>query len=148
MTGFTTLIIITLASLLAAAAVESRAILNTTNVTPSTKLTNAKAMLTINNFQKGGDGGGPAECDGKYHSDKTLIVALSTPWYAKGQRCFRSITITAENGNSVSAKVVDECDVPHDHCKTNIVDGSEAVWKALNVPRNQWGLMPVTWSDE
>ncbi|CAN1237550.1 Putative ripening-related protein 2 [Linum grandiflorum] len=90
-------------------------------------------MLTINNFQKGGDGGGPAECDGKYHSDKTLIVALSTPWYAKGQRCFRSITITAENGNSVSAKVVDE---------------SEAVWKALNVPRNQWGLMPVTWSDE
>ncbi|KAL7254435.1 hypothetical protein ACSBR1_008761 [Camellia fascicularis] len=25
-----------------------------------------KAALTINSFQKGGDGGSPSECDGKY----------------------------------------------------------------------------------
>ncbi|CAN0908485.1 KWL1 [Linum grandiflorum] len=144
---------VVLLALLSAVNVESRLILaNQTDYNiPSTKLatmSNAKAMLTINGFQKGEDGGGPAECDGNYHSDDTLIVALSTPWYAKGQRCFRSITITASNGKSVSATVVDECDVKHAHCKTNIVDGSTAVWEALNVPHDQWGLMPVTWSDE
>ncbi|KAE7999526.1 hypothetical protein FH972_003944 [Carpinus fangiana] len=34
-----------------------------------------KATLTINSFEKGGDGGGPSECDGQYHSDNTPMVA-------------------------------------------------------------------------
>ncbi|KAK9273436.1 hypothetical protein L1049_018246 [Liquidambar formosana] len=33
-----------------------------------------KAHLTINSFEKGGDGGGPSECDNQYHSDNTLVV--------------------------------------------------------------------------
>jgi hypothetical protein len=40
-----------------------------------------KATLTINSFEKGGDGGAPSECDNKYHSDDTPVVALSTGWF-------------------------------------------------------------------
>ncbi|MCD7453345.1 hypothetical protein HAX54_020643 [Datura stramonium] len=70
---------------------------------------NTKAVLTLNSFQKGGDGGGPSECDNQYHSDDTPVVALSTGWYSGGDRCLNYITISA-NGRSVKAKVVDECD--------------------------------------
>ncbi|CAN1748214.1 Putative ripening-related protein 2 [Linum perenne] len=156
MKGFTSIILpFLLGFIVISMDVESRVILDQPNTTHHTnvtstklaKVTNAKAMLTINSFEKGGDGGGPSECDGKYHSDDTLIVALSTGWYANGQRCNKFITVNA-NGRSVSAKVVDECDVKHDHCKTNIVDGSKAVWKALGASRSQWGLMAVTWSDQ
>jgi hypothetical protein len=103
-------------------------------------------IMTVNGFQKGEDGGGPAECDGKYHSDKDLIVALSTRWYAGGRRCHKPIRITSEhNGRTVVARVVDECDSRHG-CKDNIVDTSEAVWKALGLDSNI-GEVPVTWSD-
>ncbi|KAG2725182.1 hypothetical protein I3760_01G054700 [Carya illinoinensis] len=33
-----------------------------------------KAKLTINSFEKGGDGGGPSECDNKYHSNNTPVT--------------------------------------------------------------------------
>nr|GLL25277.1 uncharacterized protein LOC109171587 [Ipomoea trifida] len=105
-----------------------------------------KAVLTINSFEKGGDGGGPSECDGHFHSDDTLIVALSTRWYNHGDRCHRHITIHG-NGRSVRAKVVDECD-SNRGCRSNIVDGSKAVWKALGVPKHQWGELHVTWTDD
>ncbi|CAN1174620.1 Putative ripening-related protein 2 [Linum perenne] len=151
MKGFTSIILhFLLGFIVISMGVESRVILDQPNATHHTnvtstklaKVTNAKAMLTINSFEKGGDGGGPSECDGKYHSDDTLIVALSTGPYANGQRCNKFITVSG-NGGSVSAKVVDECD----HCKDNIVDASKGVWKALGVPRQDWGLMAVTWSD-
>jgi hypothetical protein len=103
-------------------------------------------IMTVNGFQKGEDGGGPAACDGKYHSDKDLIVALSTRWYAGGRRCHKPIRITSrQNGRTVVARVVDECDSNHG-CKTNVVDTSEAVWKALGLDSNI-GVVPVTWSD-
>ena len=103
-------------------------------------------IMTVNGFQKGEDGGGPAECDGKYHSDKDLIVALSTRWYAGGRRCHKPIRITSkQNGRTVVARVVDECDSRHG-CKNNIVDTSEAVWRALGLDSNI-GEVPVTWSD-
>ncbi|KAK1418698.1 hypothetical protein QVD17_27844 [Tagetes erecta] len=106
--------------------------------------TNAQtpATMTINSFEKGGSGGGPAECDGHYHSDDTLIAALSTRWYNKGQRCFKFININY-GGRSVQAQVVDECDSTKG-CKDNIVDTSKAVWKALAVPKSQWGETSVT----
>jgi len=34
--------------------------------------THTKAYLTLNSFEKGGDGGGPSECDNQYHSDDTV----------------------------------------------------------------------------
>ncbi|KAA8520614.1 hypothetical protein F0562_014870 [Nyssa sinensis] len=107
-----------------------------------------KAVLTINSFEKDGDGGGPSECDNKYHSDDTPVVALSTGWFNKKRRCLNFITIHG-NGKSVKAKVVDECDstmgcdAAHDYqppCDNNIVDASKAVWKALGVPEKDWVL--------
>lgn len=114
-----------------------------------------KATLTLNSFQKGGDGGGPSECDNKYHPDKTPVVALSTGWFNNKKRCKNFITIHG-NGKSVRAMVVDECDSTmgcdseHDYqppCKNNIVDASKAVWKALGVPEKDWGEMNIQWSD-
>ncbi|KAM7472190.1 hypothetical protein LguiA_010373 [Lonicera macranthoides] len=116
---------------------------------------NTKATLTLNSFQKGGDGGGPSECDNQYHSDDTPVVALSTGWYKGGGRCHNHIIISA-NGRSVKAMVVDECDSTmgcdedHDYqppCPNNIVDASKAVWKALGVPEDNWGNLDITWTD-
>ncbi|XP_062090308.1 kiwellin-1-like [Humulus lupulus] len=113
-----------------------------------------KAVLTINSFQKGGDGGGPSECDNKYHSDNTPVVALSTGWFNNMQMCLQNITIYG-NGRSVNAIVVDECDstvgcdADHDYqppCPNNIVDASKAVWKALGVPKHDRGELDIFWS--
>ncbi|CAI9095473.1 OLC1v1031431C1 [Oldenlandia corymbosa var. corymbosa] len=115
-----------------------------------------RATLTINSFEKNGDGGGPSECDGHYHSDSIPIVALSTGWYKGGSRCFNNITIRY-NGRSVSAMVVDECDSTmgcdedHDYqppCPNNIVDGSKAVWEALGISDpDDVGSLDITWSE-
>ncbi|KAL8499385.1 hypothetical protein ACS0TY_022381 [Phlomoides rotata] len=114
-----------------------------------------KAVLTLNSFERGKDGGGPSECDGNYHSDDTPIVALSTGWYKNNKRCFKKIKIHG-NGKSVTATFVDECDSTqgcdqdHDYqppCNNNIVDGSSAVWKALGVPHSDWGEMDIHWTD-
>ncbi|KAK4849148.1 hypothetical protein QYF36_021424 [Acer negundo] len=115
------------------------------------------ATLTINSFAEGGDGGAPSECDNKYHPDNTPVVALSTGWYSGGSRCLNYINIYG-NGNSVKAKVVDECDSTmgcdsdHDYqppCDNNIVDASKAVWQALGVDESSsdWGYMDIYWSD-
>ncbi|XP_077252527.1 putative ripening-related protein 1 [Tasmannia lanceolata] len=119
--------------------------------------THTKALMTLNSFEKGGDGGGPSECDKQYHSDDTPVVALSSGWYNcnKQKRCLNNITISA-NGKSVLAMVVDECDSKkgcdedHDYqppCSNNIVDASKAVWKALGVPRSKRGGLDILWSD-
>ncbi|XP_052171207.1 kiwellin-1-like [Diospyros lotus] len=114
-----------------------------------------KATLTLNGFGKGDDGGGPSECDNKYHSDSTPVVALSTGWFGNQRRCLNNITVYG-NGRSATAMVVDECDSTmgcddeHDYqppCPNNIVDASEAVWKALGVPKHDWGSLDITWSD-
>ncbi|KAJ4725077.1 Kiwellin [Melia azedarach] len=113
-----------------------------------------KAKLTNNDFSEGGDGGAPSECDGKYHDNSELVVALSTGWYNGGSRCGKMIKITANNGRSVRAKVVDECDsmrgCDKEHagqppCNNNIVDGSDAVWNALGLDKDI-GIVDVTWS--
>lgn len=114
-----------------------------------------KALLTLNSFEKNGDGGGPSECDNQYHNDDTPVVALSTGWFNHKSRCHHHIRISG-NGRSVVAMVVDECDSTmgcdsdHDYqppCPNNIVDASKAVWKALGVPQNNWGGLDIVWSD-
>lgn len=114
-----------------------------------------KAKLTINSFEKGGDGGAQSECDNKYHPDHTPVVALSTGWFKNKKRCMDFITIYG-NGRSVKAMVVDECDstigcdADHDYqppCSNNIVDASKAVWKALGVPETDRGELDIYWSD-
>ncbi|XWS77059.1 hypothetical protein CRYUN_Cryun01aG0230000 [Craigia yunnanensis] len=110
-----------------------------------------KATMTLNGFGEGEEGGGQSECDNKYHSDKELVVALSTGWFNKKKRCLKFINIYG-NGKSVQAKVVDECDskmgcdTEHSYqppCNNNIVDASDAVWRALGVPADQWGEMDI-----
>ncbi|KAM0002479.1 putative RlpA-like domain superfamily, kiwellin [Helianthus debilis subsp. tardiflorus] len=115
----------------------------------------ATKRMTRIAVSKGGDGGGPSECDNQYHSDETPVVALSTGWYKGGDRCHKYITING-NGRSVKAMVVDECDstmgcdADHDYqppCPNNIVDASKAVWKALGVSQDNWGDLDITWSE-
>lgn len=114
-----------------------------------------KAVLTLNSFEKNGDGGGPSECDNKYHSDDLPVVALSTGWFGKRKRCHNYIKIHG-NGKRVKAMVVDECDStkgcdkPHDYqppCRNNIVDASKAVWEALGVPECKRETLDIYWSD-
>ncbi|XP_076927897.1 putative ripening-related protein 1 [Bidens hawaiensis] len=81
---------------------------------------NANAVMTLNSFEKGGDGGGPSECDGKYHSKQQPYCDASA-----------------------QAMVVDECS----GCDDDIVDASRAVWEALGVSKSDWGEADITWSD-
>jgi hypothetical protein len=115
------------------------------------------ATLTLNSFEKGKDGGGPSECDNRFHSDKEKVVALSSGWLRLDgtRRCGKMVRVTAANGRSVLAKVVDECDsvngcdAQHNFeppCANNIVDGSPAVWKALGL-KESLGEVKVAWSD-
>ncbi|WOG87600.1 hypothetical protein DCAR_0206830 [Daucus carota subsp. sativus] len=112
------------------------------------------AVLTLNDFRKGGDGGAESSCDNKFHENWELIVALSTGWFDNSSRCFKKIRIRASNGRSVEAKVVDECDSMHgcdkEHsyqrpCDNNIVDGSSAVWNALGLNKDL-GRVNINWS--
>ena len=101
-----------------------------------------KASLTLNDFSQGGDGGNPSECDNKFHDNSERVVALSTGWYDNGSRCGKMIRITASNGRSVTAKVVDECDsvngcdskhAGQPPCNNNIVDRLSSIWDALGL---------------
>uniref|UniRef100_A0A803M2U5 Uncharacterized protein n=1 Tax=Chenopodium quinoa TaxID=63459 RepID=A0A803M2U5_CHEQI len=102
-------------------------------------------MLTLRAFQNS-----QSKCDNAYHTDNSLVVALSTGWYNSGARCGKMIAISG-NGKTVKAKVVDECDSTkgcdagegyHPPCGYNIVAASKAVWKALGVPQIVPNLPP------
>ena len=114
------------------------------------------AILTLNSFARGGDGGGKSFCDNRFHKDTELVVALSTGWLRlDGKRmCNKMIRING-NGRAVLAKVVDECDSVYgcdaEHnfeppCPYNDVDASPAVWKALGL-KEAIGVFKITWSD-
>ncbi|XP_021604262.1 kiwellin-1-like [Manihot esculenta] len=116
-----------------------------------------QATLTTNNFEEGGEGGALSKCYGKYHSDNTPVVALSTGWFNNKKRCHNYITIRGTR-TSVKAMVVDECDSTagcdsdYDYqspCPNNIVDTSKTVWKGLGVKEsdNIYGFMDITWLD-
>ncbi|CAF4880925.1 unnamed protein product [Rotaria sp. Silwood1] len=116
----------------------------------------SSAILTLNSFQEGGDGGGAGACFERFYPDTQRVVALSTGWYNGGSRCGKTITING-NGRTTTAMVVDECDSVNgcdaEHagqppCRNNIVDGSPAVWQALGVSENdaRYGEMTISWS--
>ncbi|XP_078160960.1 kiwellin-1-like [Carex rostrata] len=119
---------------------------------PVTNTTNA--LLDVGGFSQGSDGGAPAECDGNYHEDTELVVALPTGWYDGGSRCLKKIIING-NGKSVLAKVVDECDSVNGctadqnyepPCPPNVINASPGVWNALGIPTSKMEV-PITWSD-
>ncbi|CAI9278007.1 unnamed protein product [Lactuca saligna] len=115
--------------------VSKRLLLGLANIT--------QAPMTISSFEKGGDGGAPSACDGKYHSNSEYIVALSTKWYNHGQRCFDYIDIYYHD-KSAKAMVIDECGSKD--CPDNIVVASKAIWVFLQVPHSEWGETVITWS--
>ncbi|RLN07028.1 putative ripening-related protein 5 [Panicum miliaceum] len=97
---------------------------------------------------------GPSECDNSYQRDGEMVVTLSTSWFSNMARCGHRIKITA-NGNSVYAKVVNECDSVHgcddDHkfeapCTNNIIDALPAVWNVPGLDQST-GEQDITWSD-
>ncbi|CAN1793342.1 Putative ripening-related protein 6, partial [Linum perenne] len=93
--------------------------------------------------------------DNKFHSDKELIVALSTGWFKKKKICSKFIKIKwngritrADGGQGTTkATVVDECDSKNRGCADDIVDGSKAVWKNLGFQESdpKYGEIKVTW---
>ncbi|CAN6323650.1 unnamed protein product [Urochloa humidicola] len=114
------------------------------------------AILTVNIFDNGEDETRMTSCDMRFHSDKELVVILSSGWQKLDgtNRCNKKIRVHA-NGRSVLAKVVDECDSVHgcdaEHsfeppCRNNVLSASPAVWKALKL-NESIGELKVTWSD-
>ncbi|KAF5816077.1 putative kiwellin [Helianthus annuus] len=45
-----------------------------------------EAILTLNGFEDGGEGGWASQCDKKHHSDKTKVAASSTGRYNNGKK--------------------------------------------------------------
>ncbi|KAG5578142.1 hypothetical protein H5410_058276, partial [Solanum commersonii] len=83
-----------------------------------------------------------------------LDTDLETSWCSINPLHILMIRIRTNNGKTVTAKVVDECDstmgCDAEHafqspCKNNIVNGSIAVWRALGLDTNL-GIVPVTLS--
>jgi hypothetical protein len=97
--------------------------------------------MTVNGFQQGEGGGGPAACDGQYHSDDEFIVSLSSHWFAGGERCGKLIRITDSRNLHMSAIVVDEC-----RSCDNEVGASPAIWRNYHLDPSL-GEVNITWSD-
>jgi len=114
-----------------------------------------KEYLTLNSFKK------VEMVIALQHVTTSIILMIRMRWHFPldgsilREGSLHNITISG-NGQSVVAMVVDECDsskgcdAEHDYqppCANNIVNASMTVWKALGVPRNQWGGLDITWSD-
>ncbi|XBH65727.1 putative ripening-related protein 6 [Aegilops tauschii subsp. strangulata] len=100
-----------------------------------------RAVMSVNGFQQGEEGG-PATCDGQYHSDDLFLVSMASKWFGPGVRCGKMIRIVSLPG-IVQAIVVDEC---ADGCGDNEISTSAAVWKAMGLDPSM-GEVPVLWSD-
>ncbi|CAF3639153.1 unnamed protein product [Rotaria sp. Silwood1] len=117
----------------------------------------SSAILTVNSFEEGRDGGGADTCYGAFYPDTQRVFALSTGWFNGESRCGKTITIHG-NGKTITTLVIDECDSVNgcdaEHagqppCHHNIVDVSPAVWKALDVSKSdlRYGEMTISWND-
>ncbi|KAI4966979.1 hypothetical protein ZWY2020_034625 [Hordeum vulgare] len=108
------------------------------------QVNNLPAVMSLNGFEQGEEGG-PAKCDGQYHSDTLYLVALTSVWYGPGLRCGKMISITSAGGITVQAMVVDECDSDNG-CGDTEISTSAAVWHAFGIDTSV-GEVAVTWSD-
>ena len=56
-----------------------------------------KAVLTLNSFEKGKDGGGATFCDHRFYKDSAMVVALSSGWLRLDgtRRCGKMVRVTA-----------------------------------------------------
>lgn len=120
---------------------------------PPTSKDGTRAIMTLNGFDVGEEGGGASSCDGIYHKNTEKIAALSTGWFNGGSNCGKMIKIS-KNGKTSFAKIVDECDSrqgcdpEHGYlppCGNNIVDTSQAIWDELGLD-SQVGEIEIMWS--
>ncbi|OMO67391.1 Barwin-related endoglucanase [Corchorus capsularis] len=112
-----------------------------------------RAKLTYKDFR---NGSAPSACDRKYHGNSESVVAVSTGWFNfnGGSMCGKRIRIMARYGIGTTAVVVGECnsrrgcdnETAHKPpCMNNIIQGSDAVWKALRLDKRA-GIVDVTWA--
>ncbi|KAK1632564.1 hypothetical protein QYE76_006879 [Lolium multiflorum] len=104
-------------------------------------LVNTPAVMTLNGFQQGEGGGGPAACDGQYHSDEDFIVSLSSEWFDGGARCGKQIRIEDSSNIGIVAMVVDECR----DCD-NEVGASAHIWRNFRLDPSL-GEVSIRFSD-
>ncbi|EMS54451.1 hypothetical protein TRIUR3_19938 [Triticum urartu] len=45
-----------------------------------------RAIMTLNDFDEGGDGGDPSACDEVFHRNSERVVALSTGWSTRADK--------------------------------------------------------------
>ncbi|GJZ48307.1 putative ripening-related protein 2 [Tanacetum coccineum] len=90
------------------------------------------ATLAITDYEKGGDSGGSADCDGVYHSNDLFIVSLPTKWYNEGKNGYKHINIFYRD-EIIQPMVIDESDT------NNTIVASKAVWRFLQIPESEWG---------
>ena len=97
---------------------------------------------TLDGYEQGAEGGGPAACDGIYYSDGDFVATRPTELYAGGSLCHKFIGIlSTQTGQSARAMVVDVCD----DCNDDELGTSAAVWNALGIEANV-GVAPIRWS--
>jgi hypothetical protein len=105
------------------------------------RLVNVPAVMTLNGFQQGEGGGGPAACDGLYHSDEEFVVSLSSLWFDGGSRCGKLISIKDPSNLYITAKVVDEC-----RGCDNEVGASAHIWRNFQLNPSV-GEVSISFSD-
>ncbi|GJZ47239.1 putative ripening-related protein 2 [Tanacetum coccineum] len=130
------LVLITLLSILFTSCVDGQSNKNKRSLLFSGT---SSATLAITDYEKGGDSGGPAACDGMYHSNDLYIVSLPRNLYNDGKNCYNHIYIFYKD-NFIRAMVIDESDTD------NTIVASKAVWRFLQIPESGWGELDVTWS--
>ena len=110
---------------------------------PGSSLASVHAgTMTLDGYELGEEGGGPAACDGIYYSDGDFVATLPTELYAGGSLCHKFIGIlSTQTGQSARAMVVDVCD----DCGDDELGTSAAVWNALGSEATG-GVAPIRWS--
>lgn len=117
---------------------------NSASTEQTSDISGVAGSLTWNSFEEGGSGGGAAACDGKFHDDSGLIVAVSTNLFANGDNCGKTVTINVNN-KSVQGVIVDMCDTARDGCASNLIDGSPGLWAAAGLNLDV-GVVAITFS--
>ncbi|EFJ05557.1 hypothetical protein SELMODRAFT_136958, partial [Selaginella moellendorffii] len=87
------------------------------------------------------------------YKNSELLANMATGWFASGSSCFKEIVITAENGMSVTATVVDICASTigcspltgyYEPCTPRSLGGTRGVWEALGQTYFD-NVLQVTW---
>ncbi|XP_024515302.1 probable receptor-like protein kinase At5g20050 [Selaginella moellendorffii] len=100
-----------------------------------------------------------SRCEEKKYQPSDLVASMATGWYnyqRPGGACGRNVTITALNGRTVTAMVVDECTAMagctaatsfYPPCSPKSLGATQGVWEALGYKISE-GIIDITWEFE